>query len=178
MNVGLGRLVTCAEVPPRRAGSPATTGVLRAPRRGTSSVHVQKYVGNRCEGVATHSHQVTRPLLGPEACARQSWLNSRRETVAGSRALRDIAVGQAWATRNEPAPGSRKVDGAQLDACSRSRKGGSAVREKRKTVAAVVPSRSRESGTKCPHVVAVAEVVRRRLASNTLARSAPKRVAV
>lgn len=69
-------------------------------------------------------------------------------------------------------------DGARLDACRRSSQGNSAVREKRKAVAAVVPSRSRESGSKCSHVVAVAEVVRRRLASNTLVRSAPKRVAV
>jgi len=80
--------------------------------------------------------------------------------------------------QEEPAPGFWRTGVARLDACRRSRKGGSAVREKRKTVAAVVPSRSRESGSKCSHVVAVAEVGRRRLASNTLVRSAPKRVAV
>jgi hypothetical protein len=78
----------------------------------------------------------------------------------------------------EPAPGLWRTGVARLDACRRSSQGGSAVREKRKTVAAVVPSRSRESGSKCSHVVAVAEVGRRRLASNTLVRSAPKRVAV
>jgi hypothetical protein len=178
MNAGLGRWVTFAEVPPRRAGTSTTKGVLRAPRRGTSSVHVQKYVGNRREGVATHSRQVTRPLLGPEARARQSWLNvpaGNRRAVTRSHRHRGRAN---LGNQEEPAPGPRRTDGARLDACSRSRKGGSAVREKRKTVAAVVPSRSRESGSKCPHVVAVAEVVRRRLASNTLARSAPKRVAV
>jgi hypothetical protein len=177
-NVDLGRLVTCAAVPPRRAGSPMTKGALRTPRRGTSSVHAQKCVGNRYEGVATHSHEVTRPLLGPKARTRQSWLNApagNRRAVTRSQQHRGRANPRKW---EEPAPRLTRTDGARLDACRRSPQGNCAVREKRKTVAAVVPSRSRESGSKCSHVVAVAEVVRRRLASNTLVRSAPKRVAV
>jgi len=50
----------------------------------------------------------TRPLLGPKARARQSWLNSRRETVTGSRALCNIAVGQTWATRKNRHRGCRE----------------------------------------------------------------------
>jgi hypothetical protein len=107
-NVDLGRLVTCAAVPPRRAGSPMTKGALRTPRRGTSSVHAQKCVGNRYEGVATHSHEVTRPLLGPKARTRQSWLNApagNRRAVTRSQQHRGRANPRKW---EEPAPGLRR----------------------------------------------------------------------
>jgi len=50
------------------------------------------------------------------------------------------------------------------------------ARKKRKEVEASVPARIEELGFGCPHVVsAVAEVGRRRLASNKLGKRAPKR---
>jgi len=53
------------------------------------------------------------------------------------------------------------------------------TRQKRKKVAAFVPMRKRESGSGCSYVaVNVAEVGKRCRVSNTLVRSAPKRVAV
>jgi hypothetical protein len=137
-----------------------------------------KMRGHPTRGLATHSRQETRPSLGPKARARQSWLNApagNRRAVTRIHQHRGRANLGNW---EEPAPGLVRTDGARLDACRCPSQGGYAVREKRKTVAAVVPSRSRESGSKCSHVVAVAEVGRRRLASNTLVRSAPKRVAV
>jgi len=78
------------------------------PRRGTSSVHAQKCVGNRYEGVATHSHKVTRPLLGPEARTRQSWLNApagNRRAVTRSQQHRGRVSPRKW---EEPAPGLRR----------------------------------------------------------------------
>jgi hypothetical protein len=169
---------TFVEVPPRRAGGLATAGALRYAEEGNDVGSRPQCVDNRREGVATHSRQVTRPLLGPKARARQSWLNApagNRRAVTRTRQHRGRAN---LGNQEEPAPGLVRTDGARLDACRRPSQGGRAVREKRKTVAAVVPSRNRESGSKCSHVVAVAEVGRRRLASNTLVRSAPKRVAV
>jgi len=80
--------------------------------------------------------------------------------------------------QKEPAPRSAWADDARLAACHRFLKRSRVMREKRKEVAASVPARIEELGSKCPHVGnAVAEVGRRRLASNTLTRSAPKRVA-
>lgn len=73
-----------------------------------------------------------------------------------------IAVGQTGATRRNRHRGDRVTDGAQLATHRRSRKGGSTMRrKKRKVVAATVPARKRESRSKCPYVVAVAEVGKR-----------------
>jgi len=81
--------------------------------------------------------------------------------------------------REEPAPGLGRMDGARLAACHRSRKGeGVTRRKKRKEIEVSVPARIQELGSSCPHVVvAVAEVGRRRLASNKLGKRAPKRAA-
>jgi hypothetical protein len=50
--------------------------------------------------------------------------------------------------------------------------------KKRKEIEVSVPARIEELGFGCPHVVnAVAEVGRRRLASNKLGKRAPKRAA-
>jgi hypothetical protein len=53
------------------------------------------------------------------------------------------------------------------------------TRKKRKVVMAIVPARKRESEAECPYVVVQLQKSSGSiLASNTLARSAPKRVAV
>jgi hypothetical protein len=80
----------------------------------------------------------------------------------------------------EPAPGSRRVDGARLAAHHRFRKGEGVMR-RRKGRRSRSPSLRglNEPGFGCPHVVvaAVAEVGRRRLVSNKLGKRAPKRAA-
>jgi len=53
------------------------------------------------------------------------------------------------------------------------------MRKKRKVVMATVPARKRESRAQCPYVVVTLQKsTGNRLVPNTLARSAPKRVAV
>jgi hypothetical protein len=72
--------------------------------------------------------------------------------------------------------GATRTDGARLAACHHFRKGDCVPRQKRKEVEASVPARTRELGFGCPHVDRyVAEVGRRRLASNKLGKRAPKR---
>jgi hypothetical protein len=80
--------------------------------------------------------------------------------------------------REEPTPRLIQSDAARLAACHRSRKRahGDAYRKGRRSRPPSLRG-SRELGSKCPHVVAVAEVSRRCLVSNKLLRSAPKRVA-
>jgi hypothetical protein len=64
---------------------------------------------------------------------------------------------------------------ARLAARHRSRKGEGVARQKRKEVEASVPARIERARVPCSYVVVVAEVVRRRLASNKLGKRAPKR---
>jgi hypothetical protein len=96
--------------------------------------------------------------------------------VARSRRYRGRANPRKW---EEPAPGPSRTGVARLAACLPLRRatcGGSVARKKRKEVAASVPARNRELRLGCSYVgYAVAEVARRRLASNTLAHGAPKR---
>jgi hypothetical protein len=78
----------------------------------------------------------------------------------------------------EPALGLKRTDGVRLAACQRFRKGECLAREKKEGGRGLRPLRgSEESGFGCPHVVVVAEVGRRRLASNKLGIRAPKRAA-
>jgi len=177
-NAGLGRLVTCAEGSSSACGLTGDKGCSSGAEEGNDVGPRPKIRGQPTRGrrnaLAPGDASFARSGGPCTSIVAQLEAGNRRGVTRSLRHRGRENLGN----QEEPAPGSWRTDGARLDACSRSRKGGSAVREKRKTVAAVVPSRSRESGSKCPHVVAVAEVVRRRLASNTLARSAPKRVAV
>lgn len=178
-NVGLGRSGCPQGSPPRRAVAPATNGALRSPRRGTSSAHAQKCVGTRREGTQCTRARGTRPSLGPKARARQSWLNSGRQNRLGVTRTATQRGRANLGNQEEPAPWQRRTDGARLVTHHRRRKACSMVRSRKgRRSAAVVPTRIRESRSKCPHVVAVAEVGRRRLsAPNTLVRSAAKTVA-
>jgi hypothetical protein len=71
--------------------------------------------------------------------------------------------------------GAGWTDVARLAAYHRSREGEGAIREKRKEVEASVPARIKGPGSMARTSCFVAEVDRRRLASNTLGKRAPKR---
>jgi hypothetical protein len=86
-----------------------------------------------------------------------------------------------WANprkREEPALGPSQVDGARLAACHRFRKEEGVARKKRMEVEASLPARTRRARVWLPaRRIVVAEVSRRRLASNKLGKRAPKRAA-
>jgi len=90
-----------------------------------------------------------------ERASRLGKLTQVRETFTGV-----LTTGRSAARRVSPLPAI----------------GRGVARKKRKEVEASVPARIEELGFGCPHVVsAVAEVGRRRLASNKLGKRAPKR---
>jgi hypothetical protein len=79
---------------------------------------------------------------------------------------------------DEPALGPSRMDGARLATCQRSRKGSCLARKKRMEVEASLPARIARARVWLPaRRIAVAEVGRRRLASNKLGKRAPKRAA-
>jgi hypothetical protein len=116
----------------------------------------------------------TRPSLGPSTRARHPHTTrdghpSRGEAfVSASRLGKPTQVGGTNT-------GARRADVVRLAACHRSRKREGVARQKRKEVEASVPARRRELRFCWSHVVYVAEVTRRRLASNKLGIRAPKR---
>jgi hypothetical protein len=177
VNAGLGRLVTCAEVPPRRAGTTGDKGCSSGAEEGNVVGPRPKIRGQPMRGrrnaLAPGDASFARSGGPCTSIVAQLTAGNRRGVTHASRHRGRASLGNQERTGTGVAESGRSA-ARRVSPPARER----AVREKRKTVAAVVPSRSRESGSKCPHVVAVAEVVRRRLASNTLARSAPKRVAV
>jgi len=144
-------------------------------RTGDSGCSSDAEEGNECQLAAnkarapyarvrkrTSRAQGTRPSLGPKACACQSWLNA---PWGNSRAVRRAQSHRGRASsgnREEPAPrrrsnGQRAARHASPLSQGRQRD----AHKKRKVVAATVPARTRESWSKCPHVVVVAEVGRR-----------------
>lgn len=177
--MGLGRSGGTQGSPPRRAIAPATNDALRAPRRGTSSAHAQKCVGIRREGLQRTRarrrvlHSVRRPVHVNRGSTRGG------KTVSGSRVSRRNAVGQTWATRmNRHRGGVRRAERGSSRITGPARGAAWCVSRKGRRSRPSSLRGFRESRSKCPHVMAVAEVVRRRLSvPNTLVRSAPKRVA-
>jgi hypothetical protein len=178
-NVGLGRSDSSQRSPPRRAVAPTTTDALRAPRRGTTSAHALKKRGHPTRGPARHSRQGDASFTRSEgpctSIVAQLAAAKPSRGHADCDATRSGKPGQPGRTGTVAAQDGRSAArhaSSAHKACSRvrSRKG--------RRLAAVVPTRIRESRSKCPHVVVVAEIGRRHLlAPNTLVRSAPKRVA-
>lgn len=120
----------------------------------------------------------TRPSLGPSTRARRSSLCTGRGNPA---VVRRFYRHRGWVNlgnREEPAPGLAEAGVARLAARHCSAMSG-VVRKKRKVVEATVPARKTGADRfGCPHVVvAVAEVVRRRLVSNKLGKRAAKTAA-
>jgi hypothetical protein len=101
----------------------------------------------------------------------------RGESFGGGALATASRLGNLGVTREEPALGPGRTDGARLAAGHRSRKGSSVVGKKRKGIAVPVPARHESRGLVARTSNAVAEVDRRRLASNKLGKRAPKRAA-
>lgn len=161
---------------PRRAGTPATGGAPRTPRRGTSSAFAIKRM-HSTRRPTSHRASRTRPSLGPRIRARRSSLHfgvarRRRWRVRGG-----IAVGQARESENNRHRGLReRTERGSPRVTASARK---VVRDasEKEGDCGLRPCEVRELGSQCPYVAvkAVAEVTRRRSVSNKLARSAPKR---
>jgi len=145
-NADLGRLVTCAEGSSCACGLTGDKGCSSGAEEGNDVGPRPKIRGQPTRGrrnalapgdasFARSEGPCTSIVAQPEAGNRRGVTRSLEHRGRAN-----------LGNQEEPAPGFWRTGVARLDACRRSRKGGSAVREKRKTVAAVVPSRSRESG--------------------------------
>lgn len=120
---------------------------------------------------------VTRPSLGPSTRARQSSLCTAGAILGGgaSKWHRGWANPRKW---EKPAPGPSRMDGARLAACHPLLQGRVLARWKRMEVEASLPARIARARVWLPaRRIVVAEVGRRRLASNRLGKRAPKRAA-
>jgi hypothetical protein len=150
-----------------------TADVRRVPRRGTPSACATKRMHSSQAREIVACAPRTRPSLGPDARARQSSLQVQRKSdrEAGGSASRMGKPGNRknhhWGRFERTERGSPLVTASARERAWQVRKG----------------SRSRPAslrGSKSPGLVparrsAVAEVGRRRLASNKLGKRAPKR---
>jgi hypothetical protein len=117
-------------------------------------------------------HSVRRPVHVNRGSTRGGIPSWGHAVCVGTRSGKPGQPGGTGTVTAQDGRSAARHASSAHKACSRvrSRKG--------RRLAAVVPTRIRESRSKCPHVVVVAEVGRRHLsAPNTLVRSAPKRVA-
>jgi len=162
--------------PPLQKGAPMTADVRRSPRRGTSSACATKRMHPFASTRDRRMRSGTRPSLGPSTRACQSSLCTQRSNSLSGGAFESASRLGKPTQVGGTSTGAERTDGARLAACHRFRKGESVPRQKRKEVEASVPASTRELGFGCPHVDCfVAEVGRRRLASNKLGKRAPKR---
>jgi len=162
--------------PPATDGAPMTADVRRTPRRGTSSrMRTERMHPTHAREIVACARQ-TRPSLGPSTRACQSSLHTRRQKRRRGGATAPASRLGKSARAGGTNTGVGRADTARLAACHRFRKGeGVACRRKGR--------RSRPPslrGLRVPVGFArtswfVAEVCRRRLASNKLGIRAPKR---
>jgi hypothetical protein len=150
-----------------------TADVRRTPRRGTSSASRHK----------AHALDTAQSLrVSEDASFARSFdpctsilTMHRGESHGGGATGRH----HGWANPRrweEPSLGSVRTDVARLAARHRSSQEERRVEsKKRKEIEVSVPARIKSSRFGCSHVVVVAEVGRRRLASNKLGKRAPKR---
>jgi hypothetical protein len=183
-NASLGRSVSRAQGSlPLGAGAPATAGVLWTSEEGNvvgvRQAHALDTVDAKKRALRCSR---TRPSLGPETRARQSSLNSKARKSRGGGAENEVS------RSGKPA----QAGGTGTGASSSGRTARLAARHRSSPEEVVRDALKEEDGRgRRPPVrntrvrvglpvrrSEVAEVDRRRLASNTLVRSAPKRVAV
>ena len=116
----------------------------------------------------------TRPSLGPSTRSRQSSLHTPRRKFrwwGDGPASRLGKPAQAGGTFT----GVGTADVARLAACHRFREEGSVARTEKEGDRGLRPCEDLELGSVCLHVVVVAQIGRRCLASNKLGKRAPKR---
>jgi len=178
-SVGLGRSVFVGTglVPFRR--SHRRQGVLSGCRGGERRQHALSARTLRGDAQKAPPRSRTRPSLGPEARARQSPLNSPGVSRERWRGRFGIAVGQTCASRRNRHRGrnERTLRGSPRITASLLRRP-CVIRQKRKEVMAFVPARKRELRLVSVRRGSLQKSAGSVLASNKLARSAPKRVAV
>jgi len=156
-----------------------TADVRRTPRRGTPSACAHQAHAPDAGTRDRRMRQGTRPSLGPSTRAGQSSLCSAGASRGGeafefaSRLGKPGSPGrnQHWGFHEWTLCGSPRVTALAREAAW-------PVEEKEGDRGLRPCEDCKEPGFSCPHVVvAVAEVVRRRLASNKLGIRAPKRAA-
>jgi len=119
--------------------------------------------------------QRTRPSLGPSTCARQSSLcTAARKRFRWWGGRESITVGQARATENNLHWGFRERTECSSPRVTLDASRGRGTLKKRKEIEVSVPARIKSSGLVARTSCAVAEVGRRRLASNKLGNALQK----
>ena len=163
--------------PPAGRVAPMTADVRRSPRRGTSS-------RVRHKAHAPHAGTKIRRMRAGDASFTRSFdpCSSILTTHGG---VQSVTRGGAIASASrlgKPTQvggtntGAGRTDGARLAACHRSREGEGVARREKEGGRGLRPCEDQEPRLGCSHVVfQVAEVGRRRLASNKLGKRAPKR---
>lgn len=179
-NAGLGRFVAseagllpCRRAHRRHRMSRGRRGRERRPH-GLFEAHAP---GARSSELVAN-RPMTRPSLGPLTRARRSPRKLRRHRPAKvARSRRHRGRASLARARNNRHRGlhERIVCGSPRVTASAGRVG--VMRKTRKGVTAPVPARIVRARAQCPFVEFVAEVGRRRQASNTLVKRAPKRAA-
>jgi hypothetical protein len=174
-NEGLGRSVDLQRFPPLQWGAPTTADVRRSPRRGTSSAYATKRMHPPHAREIVACAKGTRPSLGPSTRACRSSLctcGAIRSVVGRSRRHHGWASPRKW---EEPAlgPHERTERGSPRVTAS-ARENACHVRKGRRS-RPPSPRGHESSGLVARTSIVVAEVGRRRLASNKLGKRAPKR---
>jgi hypothetical protein len=173
----LGRSVVLSWGSSRGRGAPATADVRRSPRRGTSS---RMRAQSACTGARTRDRRVrtedasfTRSF---DPCA------SILTRCEAPKALRGEAFDSGSRLGKPTRVGGTNTGTERNGRCAARRvsplpRGSRVSRQKRKEVEASVPARIKSPGLVARTSCSVAEVGRRRLASNKLGIRAPKRAA-
>jgi hypothetical protein len=139
-------------------------------------MHSPKRMHRAREAIPSRDRLSTRPSLGPLTRAPSIATATSSGQPGGGGALESISrSGKTGESQEEPAPGSKRVEDVRLAAGHRFRKEEGVTRQNRKGVTALVPARIVRARVKCPFVVAVAEIGRRRPTPNKLVKRAPKR---
>jgi len=153
-----------------------TADVRRTPRRGTSSrMRTERMHPTHAREIVACARQ-TRPSLGPSTRARQSSLHTgRQKRLRGGATAPASRLGKpAQAGRTNTGVG--RADAARLAACHRFRKEEGVTRREKEGGRGLPPCE--DQGSRLVLLArrgSVAEVCRRRLASNKLGKRAPKR---
>lgn len=157
------------------AKAPVTRGVRRAPRKGTSSAHASKRARPAHAPAWNRGHVLRSVLRHVHVYVTQSSGGSHGSSGESGAPATTSRPGKPRKRRNRHR-GCRRVDARTTRRAEAPSKEG-VTRQKRKGALASVPARTRGLGFASVRRKNVAEVGRRRLASNKLSCSAPKRVA-
>lgn len=154
-----------------------TADVRRKPRRGTPSSYATISVGTgRRHGTPLHADRDASFTRSFDPCSLILTMHRRGNSAVVGRSRR--YRGQANSgNREELAPGQSEVNAARLATCHCSAMSGVMRKEKEGGRGHRPCEETRVDWFGCPHVVAVAEVVRRRLVSNKLGIRAAKTAA-